>query len=119
MMVTQIPANRYWKVMTPVEQERRAAQLERQIARTEELKVEAWKKERAEWKAIKKQEERDRLYRSWKARQPVREAEGPLISDEEGGWLVLGAAVCCALAAPLTAAGVAFGALIVAGHNSD
>ena len=117
-MEKQAP-NRYWKVMGAVEQERRAAQLERQIARTEELKVETWKKERAEWKAAKKQEERDRLYRSWKARQPAREAEKPLISDEEGGLIVLGVAVCCALAAPLTAAGVAFGLLCVGGHSSD
>ena len=45
--------------------------------------------------------------------------EGPLISDEEGGLIVLGVAVCCALAAPLTAAGVAFGLLCVGGHFSD
>jgi hypothetical protein len=111
--------NRYWKVMGAVEQERRAAQLERQLARTEALKVETWKKERAEWKEAKKQEERDRLYRSWKARQPERGSEEPLISDKEGGLLVMGAAVCCALAAPLTAAGAAFGLLCFFGHYSD
>ena len=77
-MERQAP-NRYWKVMGAIEQERRAAQLERQLAQAEALKVEIWKKERAEWKEAKKQEkkqkERDRLYRSWKARQPERGAE--------------------------------------------
>ena len=43
----------------------------------------------------------------------------PLISDKEGGLLVLGAAACCVLAAPLTAAGAAFGLLCFFGHYSD
>ena len=118
-MVTQIPANRCWKVMTPQEQRQRVKAMERQQALVEELKVEAWKKEERERQEKKKEKERDRLYRSWKARQPSREPEEPLISDKEGGLLVLGAAVCCALAAPLTAAGAAFGLLIVGGHFSD
>ena len=105
--------------MTPREQSQRIKAMQREQVLVEKLKVEAWKKAERERKAVKKQEERNRLYCSWKARQPSQQQEEPLISDKEGGLLVLGAAACCALAAPLTAAGVAFGLLIVGGHFSD
>ena len=74
-----------------------------------------WEAENARLKA----EREDKAYWAIARYEASQKPEEPLISDEQGGWLVLGAAACCALAAPLTAAGVAFGALILAGHNSD
>lgn len=74
-----------------------------------------WEAENARLKA----EREDKAYWAIARYEASQKPEEPLISDKEGGLLVLGAAVCCALAAPLTAAGVAFGALILAGHSSD
>ena len=119
MAAVEAQPNRYWKVMTPKEQSQRVRQMEREQALVEERKIEDWKKEERDREKKKREKERELLRRSWEARQPKQKPDEPLISDKEGGLLVLGAAVCCALAAPLTAAGVAFGLLIVGGHFSD
>ena len=74
-----------------------------------------WKVENVRLKA----EREDKAYWAMARYEASQKPEEPLISDKEGGLIVLGAAVCCALAAPLTAAGVAFGLLCVGGHFSD